>query len=304
MRKPFNMMFLTAALLAIPASFVGCGGGGDEAFNPNAALFTTAPSQVTLDSGASVTYQMNGGTPLYSVTSANPNIVTASVSGLSINLTGVTSGSTQITVTDAAGAKLSFNVTVVTPGSAGPLSVTPSSLAVGNCTTRVPFIFNGGASPYRVLTTNNFDVPVSSALPLGDGRYYFLADFHYPPAIDDHSDTLTILDNQGHSTTVAVKTKTTTDVCPTNPLLVISPEAADFRRSEILAFQLSGGSPTATVKEIKFADDGVAKVLSGVAVPIVVQAVSLEQRATLMTVMYTDGQQASVVIRVLPQPLP
>jgi mannose/fructose-specific phosphotransferase system component IIA len=103
-----------------------------------------------------------------------------------------------------------------------------------------------------------------------------------------------------------VNTKVTANVCPTNPLLVISPEAADFRRSEILAFQLSGGSPTATVQEVKFADAGIAKVLSGLAIPIVVQAeaVSLEQRTTLMTVLYTDGQQASVVIRVLPQPLP
>ncbi|MDP3760027.1 MAG: hypothetical protein Q8R01_05870 [Ramlibacter sp.] len=299
---------LVAAMLAIPLALPGCGGGGDTPFNPDAALFTTAPAQVTLDAGATVSYRLNGGTPLYSASSGNPNVVRATTDGLSVNLTGLTPGSAMVSIADSAGSKLSFNVTVVTPGFNGPLAVTPASLSVGNCTTRVPFIFNGGTAPFRVLTTNNFSAPVSSPIALGDGRHYFLADFAYGPVQTPGGiavvvpSTLTVLDSQGHSATSDVSTSITDSPCPTNPLFLVSPESADFRTSEILAFQLSGGSTTPTVPTVTFADSGVAQVISVSATNVVVQAVSAVRATTLMTVANADGQRASVVIRVLPQP--
>lgn len=295
---------LIAAIFVTPAALLGCG-GGEGTFNGEAALFTTAPALVTLDAGATASYRLNGGTPLYSASSGNPNVVKATVDGLSVSLTGVTAGSAPVWITDSAGSRLSFNVMVVMPGSAGPLAVTPATLAVSNCTTRVPFIFNGGAAPFRVLTTENFHVPVSSPLALGDGRYYFFSDFAYGPAPlpDQYArDKLTVLDSQGQSATADVTTKLTTDPCPTNPLFAVSPESADFRSSEILAFQLSGGSSVATAPTVAFADSGVAKVISVDATKVVVQAVSAVRATTLMTVANADGQRASVVVRVLPQP--
>lgn len=300
---------LVAALVAMPVAFLGCGGGSDMPFNPNAALFTTAPAQVTLDAGASASYQLNGGTPRYSATSSNPNAVKASTDGLALKLAAVTPGSALISVTDAAGSKLSFNVTVVPPGSAAPLAVTPTSLAVGNCTTRIPLLFSGGAAPYRVLTSDNVNVHVSSPLPLGDGRYYFLADVAYAPVprrpesqFVIFPSTLTVLDSQGHSGATDVATTATDDPCSTNPLFSVSPESADFRSTNILAFQLSGGSATATPPTVTFADQGVAEVRSVSASTIEVQAVSAVQATTLMTVAHADGQRASVIIRVSPQP--
>ena len=293
-------------MLAIPVAFVGCGGGGDEAFNPNSSLFTTAPAQVTLDAGATTSYRLNGGTPLYSAASGNPNVVRATADGLNVNLTGLAPGSATVSVSDSAGSRLSFNVMVIAPGSAGPLEVTPASLDVGNCTTRVPFIFTGGAAPFRVLTTNNFHAPVSSPIALGDGRYYFLADFAYPAGSTpggralEESPTLTVLDSQGHSATSDVITDISNNACPNNPLFLVSPESSDFRTSEILAFQLSGGSTAATPPTVTFADSGVAQVISVSATTVVVQAVSTVRATTLMTVANADGQRASVVIRVLP----
>lgn len=291
------------------------------AFNPDSAMFTTAPAQVTLDAGATASYRLNGGTPLYSAASGNPNVVRATADGLNVNLTGLAPGSAIVSVSDSAGSRLSFNVMVIAPGSAGPLEVTPTSLAVGNCTTRVPFMFTGGAAPFRVLTTNNFHAPVSSPLDLGDGRYYFLADFGYPTSSlsegrgTEESSTLTVLDSQGHSATSNVTTAISNSACPNNPLFLVSPESVDFRTNDILAFQLSGGYPPGAepqVPDVTFIDNvdpsdpsrPIAQVISKNATTIFVQARSAVQATTLMTVINADGQRASVVIRVLPRVLP
>ena len=61
------------------------GSGGD--------LFTTAPSQVTLNTGAVVTYNINAGYPPYSGNSGNTNVARAKVDGSTLSLTAVGAGS-------------------------------------------------------------------------------------------------------------------------------------------------------------------------------------------------------------------
>jgi hypothetical protein len=182
------------------------------------------------------------------------------------------------------------------------LSVAPSALTIGNCTTRIPFIFSGGVGPYTIFTSDNFNVPVSTALVLDDVRFYFFADIRYPVGRDPDPATLTVLDSQSRTAIATIRTPRTFDSCPMNPLLKVFPETANFRTSEILAFQVSGGPPRTETPEVTFADAGVAELVAASAATFTVRAVAAVRATTLMTVATADGQRSSIVINVLPQP--
>lgn len=266
-------------------------------------LFTNAPSAVVLDPSASATYSLSGGSAPYSAVSSNTNVVTAAVTTGGLTLRAVAPGTASVAVTDAQGARTNIGVTVSAQGAANPISLTPASLSVGNCTWRIPFIFSGGVAPYTVLTTDNFNVPVSSPLPMGDGRSYFFADVHYSSTAGSVPllvpQTLTVLDSGSRTATVALLTNTMPGPCPTNPLLTISPETANLRVSEILSYQVNGGPSPASTPSVRFSDALVAEVV-GVS-PTSVQVRGLQVGWTLMTITAADQQMASVVIRVLPQ---
>ncbi|MCM2252420.1 MAG: pilus assembly protein N-terminal domain-containing protein [Ramlibacter sp.] len=315
---------LGAAIVACGLALAGCGGGDPVVVG--GALFTTAPAQVTLDGGSSASFKINGGNLPYTASSGNGNVASATVSGgNTLSLTAVAPGTTSVTIVDAIGSRLNVEVTVLAQSQGGTaISLMPDALNVGNCTTRVPFMFTGGVPPYTVLTSNNFFAPVSSPLSLPDGRLYFFADFKYPPTAPDptspetdsrdETDTLTVLDSHSRAATAKVITKVPTVSCPSNPLLVVSPESANFRASEIRAFQISGGPAVPAPPTVCFYDNdrpvdcdgvnssgaGIAKVVSAGASAINVQA--LRVGSTLMTVETADKQRASVVITVLPQP--
>jgi hypothetical protein len=191
----------------------------------------------------------------------------------------------------------------------GPVALTlaPSSLTIGNCTTRIPFIFSGGVGPYSIFTSDNFNVPASAALPLDDIRSYFFADLRYPPlggpAVPNPVvATLTVLDSQARSAVATITTPLRDNACPANPLLKVFPETANFRTSEILAFQISGGPTVAATPTVTFADAGVAELVAADAASVTVRAVAAVRATTLMTIATADGQRASVVLNVLPHP--
>jgi hypothetical protein len=193
--------------------------------------------------------------------------------------------------------------------SPGPIALTlaPSALTIGNCTTRIPFIFSGGLGPYSIFTSDNFNVPASAALPLDDIRSYFFADVRYPPpgtiTIDDPAvATLTVLDSQARTAVATITTPMRGGACPANPLLKVFPETANFRTSDILAFQISGGPAVAATPTVTFADAGVADVVAADATNVTVRAIAAVRATTLMTIATADGQRASVVLNVLPHP--
>ena len=242
--------------VALPLALVACGGGDGPAVcsNPNPAvcaavggappasatnnftttntnagsLFTTAPTEVTLNAGTGVTYGVGGGTPPYTATSGNANVGKASMSGTTLSLSSVAAGASPVVVVDSVGKTVNIALTVLAQGQAGTaLSVAPGALTIGDCTTNVPFIFTGGVPPYTVFSSDNFHVPVSSPLVLNltSKSFYFTATIQYgtslpsgpflvsrinslPPA------TLTILDSQSRTATVTVTTPVIGDSCP------------------------------------------------------------------------------------------
>lgn len=115
------------------------------------ALFTTAPERVSITPGNSAVYAIGGGSGPYSATTGNANVATTSLTGNSLTLTGIASGTTNIAITDAAGGK--FTIAVDTTGSqplfttaAGQVSITPGTSAV--------YAIGGGNGPYSATSSN------------------------------------------------------------------------------------------------------------------------------------------------------
>jgi hypothetical protein len=151
--------WLTGVLLA--ALLSACGGGAGQVGLPTGTpLYTTAPAAVTLAAAAKLDYTIGGGTPLYTASSSNKAVATASVSGTVLSIVGVGAGTATVTVTDAVGALTSVSVTVSSttqpPGTTPPALFTTAagslSVAAGASAT---YAIGGGVPAYAVSSSNN-----------------------------------------------------------------------------------------------------------------------------------------------------
>lgn len=84
---------------------VGAGAGA-------APLYTTANSSITLATGEVGSYFVRGGVPMYSATSSNTSVIKVELDGGELKVTGVASGSSVVSIHDAAGTALTITVTV------------------------------------------------------------------------------------------------------------------------------------------------------------------------------------------------
>jgi len=140
------------AALAVALAACG-GGGGSPGSNPNAgALSVGAVTAVTLMPGEARSLPVSGGVPPYRVVTAEQAIAVAALNGSELVIGGQHAGTTQVTVSDRAGASVALNVTV---GTSIPLYTTAPAalqLGVGPSEART-FRVNGGVKPY-VITGN------------------------------------------------------------------------------------------------------------------------------------------------------
>jgi hypothetical protein len=117
------------------------------------ALFTTAPSSVTLAVGAAAaqSYSVGGGTGPYTLTSSNTAVATVSPGSLAtagaFTITGKAVGTANIQVLDNAGATVTISVAVVN----AQMSLNPSSANTFVGTTNYAYII-GGSPPYTALS--------------------------------------------------------------------------------------------------------------------------------------------------------
>ena len=119
---------------------------------PNAttlALYTSAPSSVTVPVGASPAYSVGGGTAPYSATTDNANVATTLLTGNSLIITGNAAGEANIFVRDSAGSLINVKVTVGTT----VLGITPSN-ATGIINDVLLATITGGTPPYRSSVGN------------------------------------------------------------------------------------------------------------------------------------------------------
>ena len=156
------------------------------------ALFTTAPSNLTLAIGASsIPYQISGGTAPYAAVSTNPGLLSPTVQGPSLTITALprtTGGTANVIVSDAAGSQLTITVTVSATVALfvdAPANLTVSTSAPGNTYT---VSVSGGLAPYTAVSSNK--AVATASTPGADGRFVI-------QGVSAGSATITIKDTTG-----------------------------------------------------------------------------------------------------------
>jgi len=176
-------------------------------------------------------FSVSGGKAPYTVVSANPGIARVEARTNLYMIWGVAAGSTQITVTDAAGARVQGTVYV---GTTQPLSVSAdASILAGG---KGELVISSGNPPYTVTTSAHL-----SATPKGNdahGRPVYTLTAKSPG-----QGTVTIKDGKAQT---ATKTVTIREwVTLSFPQLTAEPRAIDVGQTTPLT--VSGGKPPYTV---------------------------------------------------------
>ena len=286
-------------------------GAGSGATQPGAAaavatLFTTAPSKITLASGGSANYTIGGGTAPYTATSGNTAVVTATASGTTLTISSTSDGLVPVAVVDSSGKTVTIDITVLAKGQTGKaLSIFPAAVNAGDCTTNIPFVFTGGTAPFTVLTSDNFGVPVSTALPLGSDSYFTASIKNPGSPIFPYTATVTVLDSQSRTAVAQITTDFLRLPCPANALLQTQPASANMRVTEIQTFQITGGQAPFTVTS---GDASIITVPAGPLPARTFDAIATRpgrttQATALITVKGADSQQANIVFTVFPVPV-
>ena len=123
---------------------------------PAQALATTAPPSglvVQVGSAGAQTYAISGGVGPYTATSSNPNVLTATVNGNTLTLTGLTAGSATAVLRDSVNTTVSIPVTVSAAAGAALFTTAPATLTVSRGTTTV-YSIGGGLAPYTATSSN------------------------------------------------------------------------------------------------------------------------------------------------------
>ena len=115
---------------------------------PSIALFTTAPSPLTLVPSDTQNFSIAGGRPPYVVFSDKVSVALATVNGTALKITAVAVGNANIKITDALGATNLVAITVASTGAA--LAIAPTS-AQTYVNTEVVVGITGGSPPFSVV---------------------------------------------------------------------------------------------------------------------------------------------------------
>ena len=234
-RNGFFMVVVSCLLAA-------CGGGdgykGNSLAAPSAAgaapLYTTAPSSITIATGAEPLYGIGGGTAPFRVTSSDESVATLSVSNTDFKLKGVKAGAATVLIRDAAGGTQSLNVTV-SPTATLPMLVSPAtaSASIGDV---LVFKVSGGSAGYEVLVNNTSIASQSPSTVPNSGDGFSLK------LLKVGSTTIAVTDTLGQTQTV------TLNVDAGDAKLRLAPSALtiDENFTGNINFNIYGGAPGAT----------------------------------------------------------
>lgn len=235
------LMWCLALLLA------ACGGGGGKVGLPTGtALFTNAPSTVTVAAGAKADFTIGGGTPTYSAATSNKDVATASVNGTALSVSGVGAGSATITVTDAAGASTNVAVTVSAPpvSQPGGLFTTAAGALTVPVAGSASYTIGGGKAPYAISSSN---VAVASATVSGSSFTV--------TGLSSGAAQIVITDAAGTALDLAVTVGSGT----ATPLYTTAPSAVSVNVGATASYAIGGGKPGYTVSSSNNAVVQVAK---------------------------------------------
>jgi len=194
------------------------------------ALFTSAPSPVTISIAATSTYAIGGGTAPYTVNSGNASVATASGSGTSFTITGVAAGSTSVAIRDSVGGVVTVAVTV-SPTASAPLTVLPGDQS-GSVGDVLNFSISGGSPSYTV-TVNNSSIASVTPTTVANSGGTFTATLR-----NVGSTFVTVADSQGQSTTI------TLTVAANVPTLRLSPSVVQVGENSVspIVLNIYGGT--------------------------------------------------------------
>ena len=122
---------------------------------PNAALYTTSPSSVNLQTSTSSTFNVGGGTGPYTVSSSNSGVASASISNGVLSIVSSSVGTAKIVVTDSVGAQVTITVNVSNPNTSvqSLFSTAPSAIVVSSGASYL-YSVEGGTFPYVAVSSN------------------------------------------------------------------------------------------------------------------------------------------------------
>ena len=191
------------------------------------ALFTTAPSSMTIVNGTTNTFTIGGGSPPYLVNSSNVTVAIASVKGSVLSIAGLSSGSASLVVSDAK--RSTVTIAVAVPGPTQFFSTAPSNvnIPIGSIGT---YSLSGGLAPYTATAS---DPTVASAFVNGGTLSI--------SAIAGGSTFVKVIDTSGALLTIAVSVGSST------ALFVNSPGAVTLGAGTTPSYQITGGTAPYTV---------------------------------------------------------
>jgi hypothetical protein len=224
--------FLIAGLLA------ACGGGGGStgtssgSASPSAAplvtLFTTAPATLTVGAGSAQEFTISGGTSPYTAVSNKAAVAIAGVKDARLTLGGVTNGTAEITIRDAAGASVIVSM-IVSSGPVRPLYTTATSsvtIAPGLSGVQT-YQVGGGAGPYTATSSNT---SVASIVLTGDNLKV--------TGVTAGSTNIVVMDSLGATVSVAVTVPTANSVA----LFTTAPSSVTVAIGSSPAYNVGGGT--------------------------------------------------------------
>lgn len=194
------------------------------------ALFSTAPTAISLAPGAAPVYVVGGGTAPYFATSSDTRVATAVIAGGTVTITAVAAGSAVVRLVDSVGAPISVAVTVVT-GQNANLSVTPIALS-GNVGDTLSISITGGSAPYTTTSTNTTNVAIVSGATLNSAGTVTAALLNV-----GRTTNIVVTDAQGTAFTVPVIVNASSTALGLNPV----DWSINETNNSVIGLTISGG---------------------------------------------------------------
>ena len=230
--KYLKVLLSTAVVL----SLLACGGGNKTTADTSSpgssvALFTSAPSTLSIPSGGAASmFTIGGGKSPYSVATSNAPVASVSVNGSSFGVIAGNAGTAQIVITDATGAKVTVDVTVTAPVAPALVTTAPSAITVpAGVTPGAVYKISGGVPPYSAASSNvglvqaNVSQTSLSISGIGVGTA-----------------TVDVVDSVNTKVSIGVTVSTST---ATSSSLNVFPAGASGTVSDDLNFTIAGGTP-------------------------------------------------------------
>lgn len=247
------------------------------------ALFTTAPSAITVAVGANPAYQIGGGTAPYSVASSNTAIVTATLSGPNFTITGVATGSANVVVKDAAGGSVTIAVSVGSGATVALFTSAPASISLAPASSPT-YTVGGGTAPYFATSS---DTRVATAAIAGNTLTI--------TSVVAGTSTVRVVDSVGAAVSITVNV-----VSGPTATLNVAPSTISGFVGDAVSIRVDGGSaPYSVVSSIP----ANATVTSGAVLNSAGSITVFLARVGTATIVVTDalGKVASVDVSIAAQ---